>query len=64
MDHEPAKTKKQQCAGPGCGDRRIHHESPDVPRGPQFCEVPDDFAGDAYCSLSCAIMGGEIGLNR
>ncbi len=48
--------RKIKCSGPGCEDRRVHHEKPDVPRGPQYVEVPDDY-GDvkAYCSIECCM---------
>jgi hypothetical protein len=49
---------KVQCPGPGCADRRRHHED-DTPRGPQMVEV--ESAGQlAFCSLECAIYAGVI----
>lgn len=42
------------CSYVNCGDRRIHWEKPDVPRGPQHFEIPDDYVGPAYCSIECA----------
>jgi hypothetical protein len=53
--------RKLLCHGPGCADRRIHHERQDVPRGPQWVNVPDDFKGQvAYCSLTCAAMDHRL----
>lgn len=48
-------TKKIPCAGPGCANRRVHHERPDEPRGVQMVEVPESYDGNAtvYCSIEC-----------
>lgn len=43
--------------GYGCAERRIHHERPDTPRGPQYVEVPDDYEGPAFCSITCKLLG-------
>ncbi len=48
--------KKQQCNGPHCTSRRVHHERPDTPRGVQYVEVPEDYSGPAFCSISCQII--------
>jgi hypothetical protein len=44
---------KRPCDGPGCSNRRIHHERPDEPRGVVMVEVPESYTGKAYCSLEC-----------
>lgn len=56
---------KRECKAPDCAERRIHHERPDVPRGPQYVEVPDDYPAHrpVFCSMTCAIMGGYMTLN-
>jgi hypothetical protein len=41
------------CAGPGCASRRLHYEKPDTPRGSQWVEVPDEYEGNAFCSIEC-----------
>lgn len=48
-------TKIRLCDGPGCDQRRVHFESPDVMRPRQKVEVPDDFPDDkpVFCSLEC-----------
>ncbi len=46
-------TKRVPCDSPGCGDRRVHFERPDEPRGTQYCEVKANHAGPAFCSLNC-----------
>jgi hypothetical protein len=45
--------KKLPCASPICGERRVHHERPDTPRGQQYCEVRANHTGPAFCSLNC-----------
>lgn len=54
--------KKVKCSGPGCSERRCHHEFPDKPRGIQWIEVPDDFPedGKAYCSIDCAMYAKAL----
>lgn len=50
----PAKfMKKIPCANATCGERRIHHERPDEPRGTQMVQVADDYEGRVYCSIEC-----------
>ena len=45
--------KKLPCSGPGCAEVRIHHERPAEPRGIITVEVPDDYEGQAFCSIAC-----------
>ena len=45
--------KKIKCSGPGCENKRVHHERPDTPRGPQYLDVPEDYYGKAFCSIEC-----------
>lgn len=55
--------KKVPCANTKeCPQRRIHFEEPDTPRGTQYIEVPDDYKGPAYCSITCAVLAGAIKL--
>ena len=56
------ETKRVVCAYEGCKLRRVHHERPDEPRGPQSVEVPWNYEGNAYCSMTCAIMNGAMKL--
>lgn len=57
-----AETKRVVCAYPECRLRRVHHERPDEPRGPQYVEVAWNYEGKAYCSMTCAIMDGSMSL--
>lgn len=54
---------KIPCSGPGCSERRIHWCEPNTPRGIQLVEVPEDYTGKAYCSMTCAILDGAVKLN-
>jgi hypothetical protein len=56
--------KKVDCSYSKCGDYRVHHEKPDIARGQQKIEVPDDFIGKAYCSCTCAILDGAMSLRN
>lgn len=47
-----------ECSYEGCGERRIHHERPDEPRGKVLVEVPDGHDDETYCSITCAAMDG------
>ena len=53
--------KKILCKYSECGDRRVHYEHPDVPRGTVRFEVPDDVQF-GYCSHTCALMDGYMSL--
>lgn len=52
--------KHTPCSGPYCAERRIHYERQDTPRGVQMVEVPDDYAGRAFCSITCAMLAGAL----
>lgn len=52
--------KKVPCCGPGCADHRVHWCAPDTPRGVQLVEVADDWNRPAFCSMTCAILGGYM----
>lgn len=52
--------KRVVCGYDLCSKRRPHHERPDEERGPQLVEVPWWYEGRAYCSMTCAIMGGSM----
>ncbi len=56
--------KRVNCAYPDCGKRRPHHERPDEERGTQTVEVPWNYEGKAYCSMTCAIMGGAMSVRK
>ncbi len=47
------KKVKVPCSGPNCGERRVHHEQPDTPRGTQMVEVPTTYHGPVFCSMEC-----------
>lgn len=47
---------EKPCAYIGCGDRRLHHEQTDTPRGKRMIKVPKDHEGPVYCSLTCMFM--------
>jgi len=49
--------KKVPCSSPSCKGRRVHYESPDVPRGVQEFWVPLTHAGPWYCSVECMCYG-------
>jgi hypothetical protein len=51
---------KLPCKFPRCGERRIHHDRPDEPRGTQLVEVPDTTSeyDPVFCSYTCAIADG------
>ena len=51
--------KKVPCSYHKCADHRVHFEKPDIPRGIQYIEVPDNFTGRAYCSVTCLMMDGQ-----
>lgn len=53
-------SKRVACLAYGCAERRVHWARPDVPRGTQYVEVPDEYEGPAYCSLTCAILSGAL----
>ena len=50
--------KKIPCGNPECCKRRIHHERQDEMRPQQTVEVPDDYNGKSFCSITCACMAG------
>lgn len=50
--------KKIPCSNPVCENRRPHHESEEDTRPHRMVEVPDDYTGKSFCSLSCAILAG------
>jgi len=53
--------KEVMCPGPGCWERRPHHERQDEMRGPQYIEVPSDWKSDdgiAFCSMECSMYAG------
>ena len=50
--------KKIKCGNPTCDQRRINWDNPDVMRPHQEVEVADDYAGKAFCSITCACVAG------
>lgn len=52
--------KKIPCSYRGCGQTRSHFTSQDDFRLHQMVEVPDDFEGDCFCSLTCMMLDGKI----
>jgi hypothetical protein len=57
---------KRPCSYSDCGSRRVHHERPDIPRGTQMIEVPDDHPADKpfYCSIECACYDGAFSVTK
>jgi len=60
----PFPTKKLPCCYPECGNRRVHWERQDEPRGTQSVDVDIDTPDDApvFCSFTCAISDGWMSL--
>ena len=56
--------KKIPCSYKHCDQRRIHFAIQDESRPRQMVEVDDDHEGDAYCSLTCAILDGKMTLRN
>ncbi len=58
------ESTKRPCSWAKCGERRIHHDRPDIMRGHQNVEVPDNYPEDfpCYCSMTCAISDGYLTL--
>jgi hypothetical protein len=56
--------KKLLCKNEGCGNRRVHHDMPDKPRGAVSVEVDDDYPEDGavFCSYTCALLDGWTSL--
>jgi len=45
--------KKVKCSYPNCYERRIHFQKPFTNRPHQTVDVPEDYEGNAYCSIEC-----------
>jgi hypothetical protein len=56
--------KKIPCGNPECCKRRIHHERQDEMREQQIVEVPDDYNGKSFCSITCACMAGYYDVTK
>lgn len=52
--------KKIPCSYKHCDQRRLHFAIQDENRSRQMVEIADDHEGDAYCSLTCAILDGKM----
>ena len=52
------------CSYKDCDQRRVHFSIPDETRSHRMVEVKDDHEGDAYCSLTCAIMDGKMSVKN
>ena len=50
--------KQIPCGNPDCGERRINWDNQDEKRGTRMIEVPDDFVGKTFCSITCACVAG------
>ncbi len=61
LDH---KMKKISCGNPECCKRRIHHERQDEMRPQQTVEVPDDYNGKNFCSITCACIAGYYDVTK
>lgn len=55
---------KVQCPGPGCADRRSHHDDPYTPRGLEMLDVPDDRTEPYFCSIECGVYAGVLSLKH
>ncbi len=53
---------KRLCSYDKCGERRIHHESPDKMRPHRTIEVDDNYpeSDPCFCSMTCAISAGWL----
>lgn len=51
--------KTVTCESTSCPNRRKHHEEPNIPRGIQAFQVPDDATGPFYCSIECSVYGAS-----
>jgi hypothetical protein len=56
--------KKVPCSYEKCGKIRPHFESSEESRPTQWIEVPDDFAGRAYCSVECAAYAKALKIKK
>ena len=56
--------KIRDCCYEKCGERRVHHERQDEPRGTMQIEVEDDYPDDkpVFCSYTCGLMAGAFSL--
>lgn len=58
------KKKKIPCGNPECCMRRIHHERQDEMRPQQMVEVPEDYMGKSFCSITCACIAGYYDIQK
>lgn len=56
--------KKISCGNPACNERRIHWDRQDEMRPHQEIEVPDDYMGKAFCSITCACVAGYFHVTK
>lgn len=56
--------KKVQCSYKDCNQRRSHFTMQDEYRSHQLVEVEDDYEGDSYCSLTCAMLAGKMSVRQ
>lgn len=52
--------KRFCCEFDSCSSRRVHHDNPDTPRGPQILTVEDDRDTPVFCSMTCAMLAGMM----
>ncbi len=50
------------CDFDSCKTCRVHHENPDVERGPQILTVEDGRDTPIFCSMTCALLAGFISI--
>ena len=50
--------KKIPCGNPTCNLRREHFTRQDEMRQHKMVEVPDDYEGKSFCSITCACIAG------
>ena len=52
------------CSYKDCDQRRVHFSIPDENRSHRMVEVKDVHEGDAYCSLTCAMLDGKMSVKN
>ncbi len=56
--------KKVSCSNPNCCERRIHYEYQDDMRTHRMVEVPEDYNGKSFCSITCACIAGYYDVQK
>jgi hypothetical protein len=56
--------KKILCGNTTCWQRRPHHESEEDTRPHQLVEVPYEYTGKVFCSITCACYAGYYSVTK